>query len=292
MIISRFFSGAALAALTVAAAGSAYAFDVPVNDGFVTDFATAEMPNGLLSDEEEDALEADLTQYRTETSNEIAVVTVPNLNGEAVADVAVEIGRKWGVGTDEDNGILMLISYEDREIWIATGYGLEGAVPDLIAHGIAAKDIAPAFKEAEYAEGIQAGIAALKKHIGGEYTAERYEESADVSGFFPWVIFLIFIGLDWLAAIFGRSKSWWLGGVVGGVLGLVLTVIFSWWVSIPVLVLLGLFFDYIVSKAGPRSRGGRGGPWGGMGGTRGGGSGGFGGFGGGSFGGGGGGSKW
>lgn len=267
---------------------TAQEFEIPVNDGFVTD------EQGLLTAEQEQSLENDLTQYSTETSNEIAVVILSNLSGSVISDVAVEIGRKWGVGTEKDNGILMLISYETRDIWIATGYGLEGAVPDIVAHGIVDRDMAPHFRDGNYYEGISVGIDALKKHIGGEYTAERYETSDEGGGAFGWLFFLGFILLDWFAALLGRTKSWWLGGVFGGIGGLVLTAIFSWWVSIPVLVLLGLLFDYIVSKGGNNRRG-RGGFWGGPGGGfggRGGGGGGFGGFGGGSFGGGGGGSKW
>lgn len=272
-------------ALLFSITATTYALEVPVNDGFVTDEA------GLLTQEEEAILEDTLTTYQAETSNEVAVVIVQSLNGSVAADVALEIGRKWGVGTEKDNGILMLVSYEDREIWIATGYGLEGAVPDLVAHGIAEKDMAPLFREGKYAEGIEEGIDALKKHIGGEYTAERYDASEEGAGGFAWVIFLLFIGADWFAALFSRTKSWWLGGVFGGIFGVVLTILFSWWVSIPVLVLIGLVFDYIVSHKSSR-RGGRGGWTGGTG--WGGGSGGIGGggFGGGSFGGGGGGSKW
>ncbi len=265
-------------------------FVVPVNDGFVTDTV------GLLSPDDEAQLEQDLQQYQRETSNEIAILTLQTLSGSDVSEVAVEIGRKWGVGTEKDNGILMLVSYDDRQIWIATGYGLEGAVPDLVAHGIAERDMTPYFRDGEYYQGLQAGVDALKKHIGGEYTAERYDEETDVSGAWPWLLFFLFIVFDFLAALFARSKSWWAGGIVGGVAGIFLTALFSWWVSIPILVLLGLLFDYIVSKKGPRKGGGwRGGPGGGFGGFSGGNSsrgGGFGGFSGGSFGGGGGGAKW
>lgn len=276
-------------ALCFAPGASAQEFTVPVNDGFVTDDI------GLLSAEEEQALEQELTAYAQETSNEVAVVILRTLSGSVASDVAVEIGRKWGVGTDKDNGILLLIAYESRDIWISTGYGLEGAVPDIVAHGIAERDMAPLFREGDYAEGIAAGIDALKKHIGGEYTAERYAESGDGAGAIGWLVFLGFIFFDWFAALLGRSKSWWLGGAFGALGGIVLTALYSWWVSIPVLVLLGLLFDYIVSKNGGNRRGRGGGFWGGPGGGfggRGGGGGGFGGFGGGSFGGGGGGSKW
>lgn len=268
-------------------AGTVFAFDVPPNDGFITDMVP------LLEAGQDTELEQMLQTYREQTSNEIAVLIVRNLEGEEIADVAVEVGRKWGVGTSEnDNGILLLIAYEDRRMFIATGYGLEGAVPDIVAAGIVETDVAPLFREGDYAGGIRAGIEALQKHIGGEYTVERYDTSdGDGFGFGQFLFFLLFIGFDFLAAIFGRSKSWWLGGVVGAVIGIVLGMIYVWWWSIPVLAGLGLVFDFIVSKIGPRTGHRRGGGWLGGPGGRGGG-GGFGGFSGGSFGGGGGGGKW
>ena len=262
-----------------------HAFSVPPNDGFITDTVP------LLDTAQDAELEQILQTYKQQTSNEIAVLIVRSLEGEEIADSAVEVGRKWGIGTKEnDNGILMVIAYEDRRMFIATGYGLEGAVPDIVAAGIVEKDIAPLFREGDYYGGIRAGIEALQKHIGGEYTAERYASgSGDASGFGQFLFFLLFIGFDFLVAIFGRSKSWWLGGVVGAAVGIVLAFLYVWWWSIPVLAGLGLFFDYLVSRGGG-TRGRRGGGmW--LGGPRGGG-GGFGGFGGGSFGGGGGGGKW
>ena len=271
--------------LTLFAPASVLAFSVPPNDGYVTDTIN------LLTAEDQSSLEQSLQEYRAQSSNEIAILIVGNLGGESIADVAVEIGRKWGIGSKEyNNGILMLIAYEDREGFIATGYGLEGAVPDIVAAGIVETDMAPMFREGEYAEGIRLGIVALQKHIGGEYTADRYSKgSGDASGFGQFLFFILFVGFDFLVALFGRSKSWWLGGVVGAVIGVVLAIFYVWWWSIPVLAGLGLLFDYLVSKAGPRSGHRRRGMW--LGGPRGGG-GGFGGFGGGSFGGGGGGGKW
>jgi uncharacterized protein len=261
------------------------AFDVPPNDGFVTDMAN------VLTADQDAALEGLLAGYQKETTNEIAVLIVDSLKGEDSADVTVEVGRKWGVGTSEDdNGILMLVSYGDREVFIATGYGLEGAVPDVVSKGIIEEDILPQFREGAYYDGILAGIEALKKHIGGEYTAERYS-SPDASGAAPFVLFFLFIVLDYLAALFGRTRSWWLGGVVGGIFGVILAAWFAWWLTIPILVLIGLLFDYTVSRTYQgRSRtrffGGRFGPGGHLGG------GGFGGFSGGSFGGGGARGRW
>jgi uncharacterized protein len=175
-------------------------------------------------------------------------------------------------------------------VFIATGYGLEGAVPDIVAKGVIEEDMLPSFRDGDFAQGIDLGIGSLKKHIGGEYTAERYTDPGD--GPWPFLFFFGFVFFDFIAAFLGRSKSWWFGGILGGILGVVLTAMYAWWISIPGLVALGLVFDYVLSKSGynGRGRGGRGGGF--WTGGSGGGGGGFGGFGGGSFGGGGAGGRW
>jgi len=129
------------------------AFEIPPNDGFVTDAA------GILSPEEEQRLESLLSAYQAETTNEIAVVIVETTEGEPLMETAVEIGRLWGVGTKEnDNGIILLISYADREMFLATGYGLEGAVPDIVAKGVIEREVTPRFRDGEFAAGIEAGV--------------------------------------------------------------------------------------------------------------------------------------
>ncbi len=231
-------------------AGTAFAFEVPPNDGYVTDIAN------VLSLDQESALESDLTAYQNETSNEIAILIVETLEGESIADAAVEIGRKWGVGqADFNNGIMIVIAYADRKLFIATGYGMEGAVPDIVAKGIIDEDITPYFKQGKYFEGISAGISALKKHIGGEYTAERFKQKKSDGSGAAWIFFVCFILLQWLSAIFARTKSWWLGGIVGAVAGIILVMIYSWWISIPILALIGFLLDYAVSQNYKKNRG-------------------------------------
>jgi uncharacterized protein len=289
----------AVTALVAALAWTpALAFTVPTNDGFVTD-GVDDFDEGLtpvFTAERKEQLHQRLLQYSEETSNEIAVVVVRTLDGKEPVDAAVEIGRAWGVGTREnDNGVIILVAYDDRSIFIAPGYGLEGALPDVVVKGIIEEDVLPLFREGKYADGIEAAVDAIQKHIGGEYTAERYE-GGDVSGFFsPFVVVLIFLALDALGVWLGRTKSWWLGGILGFGTGVIFVLLYGWWLSIPVLVALGFLIDFVLSRAGygrnrRRRRGGPGG-FGGFGGGSSGG-GGFGGFSGGSFGGGGAGGKW
>lgn len=278
-----------VAALLLAAAPVAHAFDVPPNDGFVTDTA------GLLTKQQDAALEAGLQQYKDQTSNEIAVVILPTLGGEAIEDVGLAVARKWGVGSKaKNNGILMVIGYAEHEVRFDVGYGLEGAVPDLVARGIIDTDIVPKFRSGDYNGGITAAIDSLRKHIAGEYTADRYAAKAEDGYFSPAFFIALFILFQWLISILGRTKSWWLGGVFGGLGGVVLAVAYGWWLSIPLLIPLGLLLDFIVSKnyqARGRTSWWAGGGWGPGGGGRGSG-GGFGGFGGGGFGGGGASGRW
>lgn len=262
-------------------------FAVPPNDGFLTDAA------GIIGAVEESVIEEKLQTYKDSTTNEIAIVVLPSLGGYAIEEAALDIARKWGVGSVKNNGLLMLIAYEDREIRIEVGYGLEGVVPDIVAKGIIDTDITPHFRDGDYAGGISAAIDALQKHIGNEYTADRYAEPTENPfGGLGFIFIVIFA--QWLLAILGRTKSWWLGGVVGGLGGAVLAFLFGWWLAIPILVPLGLLLDFLVSK-NYKSRGHTswwaGGGWGpGGGGSFGGG--GFGGFGGGGFGGGGSSGRW
>lgn len=277
----------ALTALLLLLPFSVFAFEIPVNDGYVTDAA------GLLTTEQEIALEETLQAEADTTSNEIAILIVQSLEGEEIVDVAVETLREWGVGTEENNGIVIVFSYEDRKIFISPGYGLEGALPDIVIGGIMDADMTPRFKEGEYYEGFVAGVDSIRKHIAGEYTAERYSQSPS-SDAIPFLLFFGFVVLQGLTALFARSKSWWLGGVIGAFAGIVFALIFSWWGAVPILTLVGFVFDYLVSKHPPRGgRGGRGLWLGGMG-TRGGRSsgGGFRGFGGGTGGGAGAGRSW
>ncbi|OGJ62126.1 hypothetical protein A3A67_05655 [Candidatus Peribacteria bacterium RIFCSPLOWO2_01_FULL_51_18] len=278
------WSGILLIAGFLAINSVSAAFPVPPNDGFVTDTA------GLLSSDQEQSIEAEIGAYRRETSNEIAVAIIKNLQGSAIEEAGLEIGRKWGIGAGQkNNGILMLIAYEERQVRIEVGYGLEGAVPDIVAKGIVEMDMIPKFRDGDYGGAITAALDSLKKHIGGEYKSDRYAVGEGEPGLLPYVFFVLFILLQGLIAVMARSKTWWLGGIFGGAAGVILTVIFGWWLTIPFLVFLGLLIDFIVSKHPPR--GGRGGFFGG--GFRGGRSGGgFGGFGGGSFGGGGASGRW
>jgi uncharacterized protein len=266
--------------------------------GFVNDFA------GLLTLEQGQALEDKLANFEKETTNEISVVIIESLQGDTIENFAVELFEEWGIGKkDKDNGVLILIAEEEREIRIEVGYGLEGFLTDAQSYWIIDKVMVPSFREGNYYEGINGATDKIIAATRGEEipVSEGDEEMEQV---FPYLVFIPLIAffLIWLASILGRSKSWWLGGVMGGIVSLIVTIIkgflFVGLVAFLVLIPFGLLFDFIVSRAFKKSKergqripwwaGGRG--FGGFG--SGSGGGGFGGFGGGSSGGGGASGSW
>ena len=97
----------------------------PTENFYVNDFAN------VISAEDEKEMMSQAVALNEKTTAQVVTVTVENLNGKVISDYALEIGREWGVGSEEsDNGIVILLSESDREIYISVGYGLEGALPD------------------------------------------------------------------------------------------------------------------------------------------------------------------
>lgn len=273
---------------------SASAYYYPGNpQGFVNDFAE------MLSPKAKQNLEARLVQFEKETSNEIAVITIKNLRGDTIENFTVTLFEKWGIGKkDKNNGILILISKEDREMRIEVGYGLEGTLTDAQSYWIIQNIMIPAFRAENYDKGV---IEAVDKIIGvtkGEYTIKNNEQASINNPAFFWFIFyIILFVIPILTSILARSKSWWLGGVVGFFIGLIFIFILSLISGIIITIILtflGLLFDWLVSREYQKAKGsGRSIAWwaGGRG-FGGGGSSRFGGFSGGFSGGGGSSGKW
>lgn len=152
---------------------------------------------GVLTADQYQALENKLVKFDDSTSTQIAVVVVPDLGGYDVADYAVQLGRAWGVGGKEfNNGVVMLVSTGNRKMFIATGYGVEGALPDVTAKYIIDNEMIPHFKGGDYYGGIDQGVDAIILATRGEYKAPKdYHKRKDGSpiGFIILVIILIII---------------------------------------------------------------------------------------------------
>jgi uncharacterized protein len=234
----------------------------------------------MLTSGEEQALERKLVAYDDSTSIEIAVVVQESLDGEAAFDYSYRLAEAWGVGSGEtNNGILLYIAFQDRQIFVQTGYGAEGFLPDALAKRIIENIIKPNFRNGEYYLGIDRATDAFMQLGSGEYTPEEYQSSEEGLPAYVIILILLIIVIV-IFSLLGGSDDWGDGGGYHG----------------------GGRYDYDdFGRRGRRRRSGGGwvvipggGGWSGGGGGGGwsGGGGGFGGFGGGGFGGGGAGGSW
>jgi uncharacterized protein len=256
--------------------------------GFVNDYAD------ILTPEQEATLEAKLQTLAASEGSEIAVVTIASLEEDTIENFAVSLFAEWGIGKVEtDNGLLLLVAVEEREMRIEVGYGLESTITDAQSYWVIRDVLTPAFKNGDYYTGISGAVDTMTEAITGQIVLPNAEKPSpimneDTIGSFINYLFFIVIAL---AAFLGRTKSIWLGGVIGALTGIVGGLLLG---TIQTAVLgglflgaLGLLLDFIFSRGGGPSSGMGGGMF------RGGGSsGGFGGFGGGSSGGGGASGRW
>ena len=254
----------------------------------------------ILSASDKQAIETKLRSLNDRGLAQAAVVIVPTTNGEDIFDYSMKVADRWKLGKkDTDQGLLMVVAVNDRKMYILTGYGLEGTIPDAVAKRIISDDITPRFKQGDYAGGITAGINRIEERLTTDPAilkqadANRVNTNAQSNqeggipliflGFFGFVAGMILTSI--LGRFFGSIAT--AGGIVtlgtifgAGLLG-------SMFVAF-------IVFLFLLFRGG--GRGGRGGggvvflPGGGFGGG-GFGGGGFGG-GGGGFGGGGAGGDW
>lgn len=158
-----------------------------------------------LTPEQESALEQKLIAYDQKTSNQIAIVLIPSLDGNSIDDVALDILREWGVGgqANKDNGIVLLVAKNDKKVRIEVGYGLEGAVTDYTASSIIDNNLRPNFREANYYRGLTEAVDEMIKAAEGRYTAPKgYGKGKGLSG---WKIFLIIIIVWIILGVIGRG---------------------------------------------------------------------------------------
>lgn len=223
---------------------------------------------GTLSADQLQQLEQKLVAFDDSSSTQIAIAVLKSVGDYDINEYALELGRKWGVGSSgKNNGIMIVVALGDRKISIQTGYGLEGVLPDIYAKRIIENEIKPYFKTGDYYQGLNAGTDAIIKYTKGEYKNENPKKRNDAGGGGSMLAIIIIIVV--IIIILRRGGGSGGGGQVIGGRGAADALFWS--------MLLG----------GGR---GSGGGWGG--GSSGGGGGGFGGFGGGSFGGGGSSGSW
>ena len=230
----------------------AFAVDVPFLTGRVTDNAQ------ILSDETRKAVTANLKAHEEKTTNQIAVLTVPTLEGVSIEEYAVTVFNTWKLGQKgKDNGVLLIVAPKDRKLRIEVGYGLEGTMTDGIAGSIIRNAITPFFKNNDYDRGIDEGVRAIINVLeGGQAPAETAKSGEEVKKS---------SALDLEVADISITEKILFGAFIFGIIGLftavgILTPGMGWflyfflipfWATFPIVVLgtsgtLYLLITYVV----------------------------------------------
>ncbi|HTA26573.1 MAG TPA: TPM domain-containing protein [Bacteroidia bacterium] len=182
----------------------------------------------LLSKEQSDALETKLDAFTNATSNQIVIVFVDSLYDHDMAEFATQLGQEWQVGQKKfDNGLVILINPGAHQVFIAPGYGLEGAIPDATCEDIVQREIKPNFKKGDYYKGLNDALDVIIGLAKGEYNSSEYARKNGQSGkalglIFALIFFLVFFlfsrrnGGKGGMTIGGPGIFFWGGGFGGG----------------------------------------------------------------------------
>lgn len=248
-----------------------FAFDAPSHDGYVTDMAN------VLSPSEESALTESITRIESETTSEIALLTINTTGEYEIADYTFEVGNAWGVGkSDNDNGLMIVIAVKDRDWFMASGYGLEGVLPDARLKHIGERYFPDNFRKGDYAAGLRLVLSDVEKFLKEDPTIiseyQGLKSTNIISSYNNFIFISILLLIVYLYSKIEEKK--WPNFIIA--IAFAIYVYFSLFSIIQALI-AGLFGYF-----GIIGRGGRGG----------GGWSSGGGFGGGSFGGGGAGGSW
>ncbi len=165
----------------------------------------------LLKSNERQMLEKKLQEFYYQTSTQIYVVILDDIAGYDISDYSFRLGEQWKIGTSgKDNGILILLNPSpDRQhgdVFVASGYGLEGAVPDAHANRIVDYDMIPHFKQLDYYGGLNAATSTIMDLTRGEYTMDQYIQQKSASSGPASAILIIFF-IIFIFSVFGRSRS-------------------------------------------------------------------------------------
>lgn len=167
---------------------AAMALDVPPLRSRVNDGA------GMISPQAEAALEAKLADLEKNESTQIVILTVPSLEGEPVEDFSIRVAEAWKIGRKGlDNGVLFLVSRDDRKVRIEVGYGLEGSLTDLLAGRIVQNEVTPAFKAGRFDAGFERGVEAILLAVRGEYKAAPAKEKGGSPSIGLILLIILFI---------------------------------------------------------------------------------------------------
>lgn len=216
----------------------AFAQTYPTLTGHVNDFAT------LLTPAYKQSLERELADFKPIA--QIALVTIDSLQGDTIENYSNKLFEKWALGDKKtDNGLLFIISKQDRKVRLEVGYGLEAYIPDGLAGEILNKHVTPDFKKDDYSSGVASGISEIKKIIQAKqiYSPPKKTSSINLDSLWALIFLLLFFG-PYLAAYLARSQSIWAGGIAGAILGYFFFSLEGALIS----GVIGLILDWFLSK--------------------------------------------
>lgn len=185
--------------------------------GYVNDFA------GLLNHSDKLTITKYASELERKTTAQVAVVIVKTTKPETIQGFSVRLFDQWKIGQKgKDNGVLLLMAVNDRKAWITTGYGMEGAIPDVIANNIVRVMMIPYFKRGQYSEGIKKGAVAIISLAAKEYNLEItgqerevyqtvHRKKSGVEVIFTILFFILIIGMR-----SGFLGYFLLGSMIGG----------------------------------------------------------------------------
>jgi uncharacterized protein len=229
----------------------AYGLEAPKLQGYVNDYAE------LISPSAKSKIEEELRAFEQSDSTQIVILTIPSLEGENIEEFGIKVAEAWKIGQQvKDNGVLFIVSKQDRKIRIEVGRGLEGKLTDLMAGRIIDQVIKPRFKQGDFDGGVIAGVSALIDGTRGEFKSEQRPFQRRQKGLPPFLTLFLFLGvitlvlgsisriLSGITAAIGLPTFVYLAVLPVGILAVILLAIIGFGV--------GLFLPILFSSGGSR----------------------------------------
>ena len=273
--LRRLFAGVGLAFTLVLPWSASAQVAVPPLAGHVTDLTAT------LSPAQKESLEQTLAAFEARKGSQLAVLLLPTTAPEGIDQYALRVAEQWKIGRAKvDDGAILVVAKDDRTLRLEVGYGLEGALSDIVSKRIISDTIVPRFKQGDYFGGIDAGVAQIIRVVDGEAlpgpASQRTQGPDDLRQMFPFLLIVVLVVGGVLRNTIGKLAGSVVTGALVGVLawlllGAVLLAVLAGLVATVVTLLGG---GAVLRGIGGMGGGGRGGFGGG--GFRGGG-GGFGG---------------
>jgi uncharacterized protein len=177
--------------------------DIPALSSPVTDLTQT------LSAQQQQTLADKLSAYAKAKGSQIAVLIVPTTQPEDIAQYSIRVADAWKVGREkQDDGVIIIVAKDDHKMRVEVGYGLEGAIPDLVAKRVVSEVMSPHFKQGDFYGGLDAATDTITKLINGENLAAPSASSANVGGtgfmeLLPIIMFGAIVSGMILRGIFG-----------------------------------------------------------------------------------------